>query len=310
MQPALLTASSPAAPVAKVRDRSFELSTVPHRFLDIGHSKLAYWRYGQGPDLVFVHGWPLHSATFRKLVPELSQRFTCHLIDLPGAGQTQWSEASAIDLKEHVSSLRAGLTVLGLSRYALLAHDSGGAIARWLSADNAQVVALVLGNTEIPGHHPTLIRLLQGLLRLPYGHRLLTFAMGLRIIRRSPLGFAGCFADRNLIDGPFHRLFIAPIVQSQRVAQSQLALLRAFDQTLIDRMNETHRRITAPTLLLWGEQDPIFPLRRARQMVDEFAGGATLEVLAGGKAFVHEELSDAFATHAGAFLTRAFAQTA
>ena len=45
------------------------LCAIPTARVDLGHSKVAYYRFGSGPDLVFVHGWPLHAATFRKIVP-------------------------------------------------------------------------------------------------------------------------------------------------------------------------------------------------------------------------------------------------
>ncbi len=52
-------------------------------------AELAYWRVGSGPTLVFVHGWPLSSATWVKLVPELSEHFTCVVFDQSGTGQTR-----------------------------------------------------------------------------------------------------------------------------------------------------------------------------------------------------------------------------
>src|SRR5262245_22432532 len=50
----------------------------PDAFIDVGHSRLAYRRFGRGPDVVLVHGWPLHSATFRCVVPMLANDFTLH----------------------------------------------------------------------------------------------------------------------------------------------------------------------------------------------------------------------------------------
>jgi pimeloyl-ACP methyl ester carboxylesterase len=67
------------------------LNDPPDRMIDLGHSQLPYWRIGHGPDVVFVHGWPLHAGTWRAVVAELAPDHCCHLIDLPGAGQSQWS---------------------------------------------------------------------------------------------------------------------------------------------------------------------------------------------------------------------------
>src|SRR5262245_49620105 len=79
----------PGARTLRESDVTRALCAAPTERIDVGHSRVAYYRFGSGPDLVFVHGWPLHAATFRKVVPELATAFTCHLIDLPGAGQTR-----------------------------------------------------------------------------------------------------------------------------------------------------------------------------------------------------------------------------
>ena len=45
----------------------------PDTFLDVGAGEVAYRRVGEGPDVLFVHGWPVSGATFRKLLPHLSR---------------------------------------------------------------------------------------------------------------------------------------------------------------------------------------------------------------------------------------------
>ncbi|WP_093144002.1 pimeloyl-ACP methyl ester esterase BioH [Pseudoxanthomonas sp. GM95] len=46
-------------------------------------------RIGRGPPLVLVHGWALHGGVFRPLVERLSDRFTLHVVDLPGHGHSR-----------------------------------------------------------------------------------------------------------------------------------------------------------------------------------------------------------------------------
>jgi pimeloyl-[acyl-carrier protein] methyl ester esterase len=41
---------------------------------------------GQGPDLVMIHGWAMHSGIFAPLTRELAAHFRLHLVDLPGHG--------------------------------------------------------------------------------------------------------------------------------------------------------------------------------------------------------------------------------
>jgi pimeloyl-ACP methyl ester carboxylesterase len=44
--------------------------------LEIAGERVATYSTGNGPDVVFLHGWPLHGATWRNIVPALAQRFT------------------------------------------------------------------------------------------------------------------------------------------------------------------------------------------------------------------------------------------
>jgi haloalkane dehalogenase len=274
----------------------------PHARLDIGHSRLAYYRFGSGPDLVFVHGWPLHAATFRALIPVLATRFTCHLVDLPGAGQTACSADTPFDLVAQARSLRAAVDVLGLTRYALLAHDSGGGIARLLMADDTRVAGLVSGPTEIPGHTPFVVRMVQRACSIPGGFSLMIAAMRSRLVRSSSLGFGGCFADPAFAEGEFGSLFVAPLLGSAEYARLQSQLIRQLDHGVVEGLRDTHARMRAPVLLIWGEEDPIFPLEKARAMLGQFGGPVALEALPRGKCFVHEEQPAAFLALAQPFL--------
>jgi pimeloyl-ACP methyl ester carboxylesterase len=60
-----------------------EFSKPPTNFIDVGHSRIAHRTLGCGPDVLFIHGWPLNGATWRNVVPRLADDFTCHVIDLP-----------------------------------------------------------------------------------------------------------------------------------------------------------------------------------------------------------------------------------
>ena len=62
----------------------------PYKWINISNCTIPYWKIGKGPDLVFVHGWPLDSQTWRNVVSRLSQTHCCHLFDLPGAGLSRW----------------------------------------------------------------------------------------------------------------------------------------------------------------------------------------------------------------------------
>ncbi|GAB2511488.1 pimeloyl-ACP methyl ester esterase BioH [Lysobacter humi (ex Lee et al. 2017)] len=47
---------------------------------------------GQGPSIALVHGWAMHSGLFAPLVDRLADRWTLHLVDLPGHGHAHASD--------------------------------------------------------------------------------------------------------------------------------------------------------------------------------------------------------------------------
>ena len=80
----------------------------PDRFLDVGAGEVALRSVGQGPDVLFVHGWPVSGATFRTLLPYLADHVTCHVIDLPGAGSSRFTADTPITVDQHIRDRPAG----------------------------------------------------------------------------------------------------------------------------------------------------------------------------------------------------------
>ncbi len=272
-------------------------------WVDIGHSQLAYWQVGEGPDLVLVHGWPLHSATYRHLLPILSQHYRCHLFDLPGAGQTRTGRDAPFGLRAHGDSLLKGIRAKGIANYALLGHDSGAAIMQFAaSQDAANVRAMIMGNTETPGYHSQMMKMLMLLARLPKGPNLFFRALGLKSLRRSSLGLGGCFSDPAYGEGEFLQWFIEPILNSAETRGWQVQLLKHFSEADIRALIDIQKHNEVPVQLLWGAQDRYFLLEDARKMQQRFQGPSEMQVLPEGKLFLHEDHADWFARHALAFL--------
>ena len=48
---------------------------------------------GEGPDLVMLHGWGMHSGVWQTVVEALGKNFRLHCVDLPGHGRSHNSEA-------------------------------------------------------------------------------------------------------------------------------------------------------------------------------------------------------------------------
>ncbi len=273
-------------------------------FVDVGRARVCYRKAGQGPALVLLHGFPLSSLTWRKVVPQLSKRFTCYALDLMGLGDSTSLDPSDFSSQGQAEVLRQALCAQGISSYALMGNDTGGWIARELALlEPPRVTHLVLMNTEIPNHRPPWIPLYQRVAQLPGSLFVLRRMLASRRVRRSGMGFGGCFEDLDLIDGEFTQLFVSPLVSSVDRLASMVRFLVSMKFERLDRFAELHGKLSMPVAFLWGAADPTFPEGTARAMASQFPSVAHFWSIPKAKLLAHEEQPDAVAQQVIEFLT-------
>jgi pimeloyl-[acyl-carrier protein] methyl ester esterase len=90
---------------------------------------------GQGPDLVMLHGWSMHSGVWLQLAESLSQRYTLHLVDLPGHGRSDWQE-DGFELDRLVAELSGQLP----ERAVWMGWSLGGLVSLAMAAQMPQRV--------------------------------------------------------------------------------------------------------------------------------------------------------------------------
>ena len=275
----------------------------PHRYVDLEHGEIAYWKFGEGPNVVLIHGWPLHGATWRNVIPELSGSFTCHVIDLPGTGHTRWADDAPFGFREHAQTISKVLDILDIDSLAFVAHDSGATMTRLVDTMRpGQVWAHVMGNTEIPGHVPTALRRAKYAKLVPGLPRLVQLAGRTKAGVRQM--WITCFADLAFIETDYRKFFVDPMANDVAYVRGQMRLVHNLDVSIVeDELAGIHEQITAPVLLLWGERDPWFPWKVGKSMVDSFGGPpAKVHLWPKGRLFVHEEFAPEFGRRAAEFL--------
>ncbi len=259
----------------------------PDRHLDVGAGEVAYRRVGTGPDVLFVHGWPVSGATFRLLLPHLVDHVTCHVIDLPSAGSSRFDADTPMSIAQHITSVQRVVDLLELESLAVVGHDSGGLIARHAMVGDPRLRSVGLVNTE-PPEPGWRFRSFIAARHLPGFAAGLGFAAGRPRLRRIRLVLGDAFADRSLLEGEFDEFFLQPLAQIPARRLAATKLLRSFDMAHVRELASIHPRIDVPVQLVWGDQDPFFPVAGAREMVGTFPD-ARIEVIAGAGLFSHEE---------------------
>jgi len=260
------------------------------QLVEAGPARVCYRKAGQGPALVLLHGFPLSGLTWRRLVPALAQRFTCYAFDLVGLGDSRSPIAADFSSEGQGAVFQRALRALDVPSYALMGNDTGGWIARELALlEPERVTRLVLTNTEIPGHRPPWIPLYQSLASLPGARFVLQQALASGRMRRSAMGFGGCFENLDRIDGEFTDFFIAPLLAEPDRISSLLRFLVQMKFARLDRFAQLHARLTMPVAFLWGAADPTFPEPAARAMTSQFPNVAAFHAIPSGKLFLQEE---------------------
>lgn len=263
----------------------------PDRYLDVGAGEVACRTVGTGPDVLFVHGFPVSGATFRTLLPHLADHVTCHVIDFPGAGSSRFDDRTTITLAQHIETVRRVVDLLGVDDVAVVGHDSGGLIARHALVGDPRLRAMGLIDTEQTGGLSWRFKLFLAARHLPGFSAGFGWVAGRPRIRRIGYVLGDAFADRSRLDGEFDELFLQPLHRIPERRDAATRLLRSFDERYVHELADVHRRIEVPVQLVWGDRDVFFPVERARTMVGTFPH-AQLHVVVGAGLFSHEERPD------------------
>ena len=125
--------------------------TFEHRRVWIDKVNLHYVIGGNGPVIIFGHGWPASWYEWRKVMPQLSDRFTCVAFDLPGLGDS--TPPTAFDTGTISQLIKKFVTeYLEQERVFVVGHDVSGPPLAHLAAYNPNLVEkLFFTETSIDG---------------------------------------------------------------------------------------------------------------------------------------------------------------
>jgi pimeloyl-ACP methyl ester carboxylesterase len=253
---------------------------------------------GAGPPVVLIHDFLVNHLEFEHVIGPLAARFRVLAPDLPGFGESEKPSPAryGYGIESFAEALVDMIAGLELGRVCLVGHSLGGAVAITLAAEHPELVEkLVLVDAM---SYPFLLDFRS---RLP----LLPFLGGL--IFKQMYGRGGF--RRHFRDNVFSPGFSLPVDKIDRyydqfntpaARESAHAVLQASRDTrpIVARIP----RITAPTLVVWGRSDRMFPASFGQRLAREIAG-ARFDVLDAGHS-PNEECPDAFVHAVSRFLPR------
>jgi pimeloyl-ACP methyl ester carboxylesterase len=267
-----------------------------HRDVKANGVRLRVALSGGGSPVVLLHGLFMDHRTWDGVSRALSSEFRLVAPDFPGFGDSEKPAASRFSydvnaFTEVVADLYAGLD---LGRAAVVGHGLGGAVAITLAARHPELVSRLVLVDSLCFEAPLDLRRRIALLPIVGGFVLKQLwgrATFRAVFRDSVLpGRGGLPIDK--IDG-YYDSFNAPSSRG-----SALATLRATIDTR--SVAALTARIAAPTLVVWGRSDRMFPAGIGQRLSRQIRG-AGFELMDAGHA-PHEEHPDEFAAIVTRFL--------
>ncbi len=218
--------------------------------MNTGGRRLWLLDVGAGPPLVFLHGNPSSSFSFRHQVSHFAAKYRVLVPDLLGFGRSEVCPAGAT-FRDQCDVVEALLDDLELREVRLVVHDWGGPVGlRWAVRHPDRVSQLVLANTTAGPE-----------IDAPLWWRLFTAPLvGDFCVVWANLFLRGAIRTIRSTRDPSVRLHYRRSFPSRASRRSLLQFERLSEfGPIIEEIEAGLQRLAAtPCLLLWGEPEIYF----------------------------------------------------
>jgi pimeloyl-ACP methyl ester carboxylesterase len=251
-----------------------------------GHD-VAFRRAGEGPVIVLVHGITSTSETWAEVMPVLAERHTVIAPDLLGHGRSAKPRGD-YSMGAYASGIRDLLAALGHERATFVGHSLGGGVAMQLAyqfPDRCERLILVDS-----GGLGSEVHALLRLATLPGSEWVLPL-----------LAHAGLLDVGRAVGRLLGRIGLRFATDIAEMARGHASLAdpgsrAAFVHTLRASVDHGGQRATAldrlylaqevPFLLVWGQRDPVIPVRHGHE-AHRLVPGSRFEIFPAAGHFPH-----------------------
>lgn len=259
---------------------------------------------GDGPAVVFAHGWLANANLWREVVDLLASDFRCVALDLPfGGHRIALGGEEPLGPEACAALITAAVEELGLKDVTVVGNDSGGAYSQIATATAPERVGrLVLNSCEtlyddfppppfdgLPAAaaDPDTLQTLLGALRDPE-------------VRRRPAAY-GLLIKRPPEDLVFDTYALPSVEDRDVLLDTARVFAGARAEPVHRAAGELIANFERPVLFAWGPEDEVFPLANARRYAGELADGRVDEI-ADAYSFTAEDQPGALADAVRSFI--------
>lgn len=211
--------------------------------------EVAYTDVGEGEPLVLLHGVPTWSFLYHEVIDRLAESYRVIAPDFLGHGYSDRRDRFDRSLPTQARMIVRLLEHLGVGSATLVGHDTGGGVALTLAIEQPGLVdRLVLSNAVVYDSWP--IDDMHALGNPSWKNKSTD-----EILEFLTEGFGEGLSREGRLTEEFKRGITAPYADEEgkvSLIRNASALNTNHTMALVDR----HREVRAPTLLLWGVDDP------------------------------------------------------
>lgn len=241
---------------------------------------------------MFVHGLLASSATWKEVLARASTGRPAIAVDLPGFGCSDRPWPFDYTVAGEAAALIAYLDARRIERAVLVGNSLGGSIAMILAAEQPERVAAIVlvapatSDAPIPWTLRALRTPLVGEVALALASRpFVAFGLRHRLFARASRVTEGAIDDA---------WFPLTIPGTRRAA---LVLIRSDPRRYVG----LEKRIRVPTLVIWGQEDRLLPIREAERVASRIAGSRVVVLPEAGH-LPQREVPAAFSRAVSGFL--------
>ncbi len=215
--------------------------------------------------LLILHGWGASSESWAALQQVLSkQGFRVIAIDLPGFGRSN-PPAVAWGVQEYGDFIEQFVSAIGLEKFFLLGHSFGGQIAISFTVQHQELVKKLILAAP-PG------------IRRPPGFK----EIMLSVISRAAsvfLWFVPSKNAREMLKKLGYRL-----IKRRDYIKAEGVMREVMQRVIREDLFSIFSQIRVPTLIVWGNDDKLVPVKDAYTLMREIPHSAVEIILGAGHA--------------------------
>lgn len=257
------------------------------RFRSVHGYLRAYIHAGSGPVLLLIHGIGDSADSWLDVLPELARDHTVIAPDLLGHGESDKPRAD-YSVAAYANGMRDLLTILGVERVTVVGHSLGGGVAAQFAyqfPERCERLVLV-GSGGVSREVSPFLRLVASplaevilpALRPPFVD--LAAVAVAEFLRRSPFDLGRDADDvRRILTG-------LPNAASRQAFVRTLRSVIDWRGQVVTMRDRSYLAEAMPSLLVWGDHDPIIPVAHA-DLAHAALPGSRLEIFAEAGHFPH-----------------------